>query len=210
MKSTLELEQLTDSTIHSVILGFDPEVPETYRECVKVLEDLQRRIESSTVELSTKNSLLIRVKSHLALMASEVENHVEADQLATEVLGYASVNDPNFSFSVLIKTQALHALGRHEEEVRLGLEYAGSEGLYGHSLVYLLAELARRHPESIEWKSSLISRVKSYVSESPGLASRIRGAFSPEENPREYVLAVADTVRQISREKTARIFGDDA
>ena len=208
MANTLELERLSDSTIHSVILEFDPEVPSVYRKCVETLENLEQRIGSAGIGSSEKSVLLVRVKSQLALMAFEMNNHSEAERLATEVLCRASAKDPSFSFAVLIKTQSLHALERHDEEVRAGIESAGSDGFDGHALVYLLAELARRHPESMEWKVDLISRVKSYVSESPDLVKHIPNTLSPEEAPREYVLAVADAIRQLSLEKTARILGE--
>lgn len=81
-----ELERLTDEAIHSAIFDFDPDISETYDECGQALRDLERRIESDLEESFAKSSLLIRLKSHLALMASEMNNHSEAERLAAEVL----------------------------------------------------------------------------------------------------------------------------
>jgi hypothetical protein len=208
MTNLSRLERLADETFHSVILEFDPGAPATYRKCVKTLEELERRIESSMVKSVAKRSLLVRVRTHLALMASEVSDHAEAERLTANVLEFASVDHPDFALNILIRTQTLHSLGRHEEESTEGLKYAESEGVTGHTLVYLLVELARRHPESIEWKDSLISRVKTYVSESPELAERLQHFPLSEKTQREYILAVNDANRRINFERTARILGE--
>lgn len=209
MKDVIELERLVDSVIHSVILTFDPEVPETYARCVEILDDLARKIEAFEMETSQKNGFLIRVRAHLASMALDVGDHSGAELLATDVLRRSSVEDPNFSLAILIKVEALHSLGRHDEEVCFGLEYADSEGMDGHALVSLLSRLTRHHAESMKWKASLIARIVSYVARSPFLADRIQAASPPSEDPGSYVLAVADALRQISREETERILGEN-
>lgn len=208
MTHALELENLVDTTFHSVILEFEPKVPDTYRRCVRTLEDLERRVEASKVTEDAKRSHVVSIRSHLALMASEMEDHVEAERLTANVLELASIDGPGFALAVLIRTKSLHSLGRHEEELAEGYKYAESPGVAGQALLYLLAELAKRHPERMEWRASMLPRVQAYVAESPELRERMQSLRISEQNLNDYILAVHEIDRQITREKTARILGE--
>jgi hypothetical protein len=204
MSPLSNLERLVDETFHSVILEFDPRNPSSYRKCVETLEKLDERIESSTEEIDTKRSFLVRVRSHLALMASEASNHVDAERLTANVLKLASLDDPDFALAVSIRTKTLHSLGRHDQEITEGLLYAESEGVAGQALVHLLAQLARRHPECMERIGSIMPRVEAYVSNSPELSERIGQLSLSEEDPGSYILGVAALIREISLEMMAR------
>jgi len=202
------LARLADDTFHSVILQFDAGVPETYHSCVRLLRDLERKVSQARLDRATKRSLLARVRTHLALLASETGDHHEADRLTANVLRFAASDDPNFALAVLLRTQTLHSLGRHEEEIADGLRYADFAALAGSTLVYLLAELARRHPDMMQWKEAVVMRVKEYFEESREIAELSRDVPSPEVNPRDYVLHVEDLMRKAGQKRTAQLLAE--
>jgi ribosomal protein S15P/S13E len=208
MSDHSKIDSLVEETIHSVIIDFDPDVPDSYRRSTETLQNLEHHVETSAADAASKRSLWVRIRTHLALMAYEVEDNARAERLASAVLALASPEDPDFSTAALIRIKSLHSLGSHDEEIAEGLKHAETEVFAGHSLVYLLAYLARCHPKSIDWKDSLIARVKAYVRESPELAQRIERAPISEENPEEYILGVYDIARAINFEMTARVLGE--
>lgn len=207
MSNDQGIEQIVDGAIHDAIVNFDPELRESYRTYTETFLSLVHKVESARTSLASRGSLIARLKSHLAIMAFEVGDHSEAEKLTADVLELISSVDTDFTAVALIRIKSLHLLGRHEEEIAEALKYAESEAFQGHALVHLLAKLARDHPQSIKWRESLISRVKTYVIESPSLAQLLESAHFSTSDPEEYFVTVADIIRMISLEESARALG---
>ena len=204
MTAAERLERLVEESLHSVILECATDLPSVYSKCVESLHNLEKAVEASSVPLGVMHSHVVRIRTHLALMASEVGDYGEAERLATNVSLLASKESPDFALAASIRVSALHCLGRHQEEVRTALEYIEGGVLKESLLIYVLGKLARHHGEMITWTSSLVSLLKAYVSESPELARRLQDPNQSVEDPMGYAIAVAEVAQQINREETER------
>ena len=185
-----DIYQLVDETIHRALLEFDPGASGSYQLWGKVLSDLEDKIENFTLEPVTKNSLLVRIRSQLALMASMADNHADVERSTASILAAASPEEPSLFLAVLLRIKSLHQLGKHAQEIDEALKYVQLDKFPGQSLLHLLSELARDHPGEIAWSRDLFSRIEEYVREVPGLADEIAASGLSESDPEEYIVGV--------------------
>jgi|GEM_PF-3888960 len=203
-----DIERIVEEAIHSVIVVFDPNYSISYRDCAEVLRLLAEKISLAPCAPALRNKLMVRTKAQLASLAYEVGDNAAAERTTAEILALASPEEPDFLAMVMIRVKALHALGRHEEEIADVLRYACREKMDGHGLVHLLAYVVKRHPGKVELDEALLTRVRAFVRDSSELARRLSLQGLDEGDPGEYVLAVAQAAREINLEMTAEILGE--
>lgn len=195
----MDLERLVDQTVDSVIRGFRAEDPGSYDRWDKELERVENLLRGS--EFSSAPFLLSSVVAERIRIASEARLYGLVVDLSDHYLNEFGVSAPSFSLVVSWRSEALHALDRHGEEIREGLDAARKPELDGGEYIYLLSSLGARHPGCLPADQGLWMKLRrcrdSLCAQGFHTLPRVDGEATQIEDT---VLRIARELRKVNRE----------
>lgn len=206
---TSELRRLLAEVIDRSIRFCSPEEQEDYAGFDAELERLEAMI-LALDETAEKVDLLAQLQAHRIHLASEGSQHGRVVEASEAFLQEYSPVLLDFFNVAAARSRALHALGRHSDEIRETLEIAQRPELRGSEFVLLLENLAKRHPGGIPAEASLRLKMEEVVAD-----LRVRGYTSlpappfAETSVEDLVLSVAANLRRANRAKGEALLAGD-
>jgi hypothetical protein len=157
-----ELRRLLTEVIDRSIRFCSPEKPESYAEFDAELG----RLETMALALNDtpeKLDLLAQLQSHRIHLASEAGQHSRVVEVSEAFIQEHSPALLDFFNVAAARSRALHALGRHGDEIRETVKIAQGSELRGSEFVLLLENLIKRHPGSIGNDASLLRKMEDAI-----------------------------------------------
>lgn len=157
----MSLKRLVEGVIDSSVRQFDPQKTQSYDHWDRELGAVESRILQSATEAD--RSLLADVRAERIRIAFEAQRLDVVLSRTEDFMRDFSIADPNSSVVGLFRIHALHAVGDHEAEIRDGLRLAAEPTFIGGEYIYLLANLAARHPGSLQADKALWQKLRTSV-----------------------------------------------
>lgn len=198
--STEKLKGLVDEVIDSVISGFDPEEPGGFERWDSELQVVEDSVRSSLSKLDPL--VLPSVCAQRIGIAAEAGKTDLVSERSARFLCEFSRTVPSFSWVALLRLDALHALGRHTEEINEGLQIAREPELHGGEYITLLSSLAKRHPGCLPADKALWQKLQRSLGDlrAQGYKTLPRASDGPIQLE-ETAGRVADELRRVNRKR---------
>ncbi len=153
------LNDLVERAIASAMRPADPDDTSATRDCDNELQRIETLL-ASTAAGPEDFGLLSHVRATRIFLAARLGD-AEAVIRQSEGFLASSPTSGLDTFNVQIfRMRALHAVGRHDVEIRAALDLAGSASLGAEDFVLLLEGLAQRHPGCFNSSSFLFDRME--------------------------------------------------
>lgn len=155
-----DLERLVEINLDHVIRNFDPGSSESYRRCDVGLQELERRLGDLQVDSS---HLLARVLAQRISLASAAGETGLVLKVGARFLHSYEPSLPSYSVVAPLYARALHMAGEHEQESSFVYNLVRLSEVRGSDFLYLLENLARRHPGSLSDQITLLPKLKEEI-----------------------------------------------
>jgi|SRR5215217_5487186 len=196
-----DLKALVEQTVDATIRSFNPDDLQSYDHWDAEL----RRLEDLLVEatfLPEQQIFLALVRAQRIGMAYDLGKVDLVLEQSTQFVRSFPASFPSFFLVATLRARALHITGAHEEELEEILRLVMKPEIHGSEFIFLLENLAKRHPGSLPSDELLAAKMREAIS---ALREQGYDILSPgdvfESQLEQTALRVASEIRQENQAK---------